>query len=133
MTRSTWDKCLSDFKESERPETVLVMAGQSELVRIALAWMQTEVTRAKRLTLRQGRSEGDLWSWLWENARYDRAALLGRIPNASPKTERNFDALIANQALYPDGTLNSYVGRYLKERIVRLFAHPSRGRKRSAG
>jgi len=131
MRKNAWQEKLNVFKEDERPEAVLMVAGQGELMRIAVAWMNAEVTRTKRLTRRRGDSESDVWRWLWENARYDRAELLARIPNATSRTEKNLDALIANRALYPDGTVNSFVGRYLKERVVKLF--PQSIRKRAKG
>ncbi|MCC6490145.1 MAG: hypothetical protein IT364_21850 [Candidatus Hydrogenedentes bacterium] len=53
---------LEAFKESERPETVLVVAGQSDLLRIVVAWMQTEVSRVRRLTRLQGKSETQVWA-----------------------------------------------------------------------
>jgi len=128
MATSRWNDRLNAFKENAHPEAVLMVAGQTELMRIAVAWKQTEATRARRMTKLGGNSEADVWRWLWENARYDRTALLCRIPNATERTEKNLDALIANRVLYPDGTLNSYVERYLKERVIKLFAPSTRRR-----
>lgn len=129
MAKSKWSETLNGFKHDARPDVVLMVAGQSELMRIALAWKQTRVTRARRVTRLRGSSEADAWSWLWENTRYDRVALLGRIPNATARTERNLNALIASRVLYPDGTINPFVERYLKERVVRLFAPSLRMRR----
>jgi hypothetical protein len=129
MARNVWLERLDAFKKSERPEVVLMVAGQAELMRIAVTWMHTDVTRARRLTKLRGASESEVWSWLWENAQYDREGLLARIPSAAG-TEKNLAALIANRVLYPDGTLNSFVERYLKERVVKLFAPSTRKRTR---
>ena len=54
------------------------------------------------------------------------AALLARIPNAKAGTQTNLEALIANRVLYPDGTANGFVERYLKERVVKLFSQTLR-------
>ncbi len=132
MATGKWDEHLGRSKESVGPEVVLMVAGHAELMRIALAWKQTEVARARRLTQFRGCSESDVWSWLWENARYDRASLLARIPNATAKTERNLDALIASRVLYPDGTISPFVERYLKECVVKLFARSIRKQGRGA-
>ena len=132
MARGEWSERLEVFKNDAHPEAVLMVAGQAELMRIALAWKQAEVTCARRLTKLQGSSEADVWSWLWENTRYDRKTLLGRIPNATARTDKNLDALIANRVLYPDGTTNSFVERYLKERVVKLFAQSIRKRTKGA-
>lgn len=130
MARNVWLEGLDAFKKSERPEVVLMVAGQAELMRIAVAWMHTDVTRARPLTKLRGASESEVWSWLWENARYDREGLLARIPSAAARTEKSLAALIANRVLYPDGTLNSFVERYLKERVIKLFAPSTRKRTR---
>jgi hypothetical protein len=128
MKTDVWKQRLKAFKESEQPETVLVVAGQGELLRIIVAWMQTAVCRTRRLTKLQDESETQVWAWLWENMQYDRMELLTRVPNATAKTERNLDALIANRVLYPDGTVNAFVGRYLKHRVAGLFLRSMRRR-----
>ncbi len=35
--------------------------------------------------------------------------------------ERKLKPLIGNRVLYPDGTVNSFVQRYLRERVLKLF------------
>jgi hypothetical protein len=35
--------------------------------------------------------------------------------------QRKLKPLIGNRVLYPDGTVNSFVQRYLRERVLRLF------------
>ena len=126
MASDLWLNRLDESKESEQPEAVLMMAGDPELMRIVVAWTQTKVHRAKRLTRLSADSEEERWTWLWDNARFERAALLARIPNAGTRTQANFEALIANRVLYPDGTANGFVERYLKERVVKLFSRSLR-------
>ncbi len=132
MATGNWEKRLSEFKKNGRPEAVLMVAGQAELIRIAVAWKQTRVTRAQRPTKLRGSSEDEVWAWLWENARYDRNAFLARIPNSTVRTKRNLDALIANRILHPDGTVNPFVERYLRDRVVKLFAESLRERGKGA-
>ena len=132
MAISKWNQRLDTFKKNAHPETVLMVDGQAELIRIAAAWRNTEVARARRLTKFSGQTESEVWAWLWENALYDRAALLARIPNANARTAKNLDALMANRVLYPDGTLNMFVERYLRERVVRLFSPSVRRRTKDA-
>jgi hypothetical protein len=39
--------------------------------------------------------------------------------------------LIGNRIIYPDGTVNSFVERYLRERVVKLFeAKPKKSVKK---
>ena len=101
---------------------MLLVAGNPELIRIVVAWPQAQAVRAKRLTKFSATSEEDSWAWLWENAHFDREKFLVRIPNSNKRTQANFDALIANRVLYPDGTANRYVERYLKGRVLALFS-----------
>jgi len=35
--------------------------------------------------------------------------------------EKRIKPLIANRILYPDGTVNSFVQRYLREQVLKLF------------
>jgi hypothetical protein len=37
------------------------------------------------------------------------------------KAARKFEALVANRVLYPDGTVNSFVQKYLQDRVLTLF------------
>jgi len=60
--------------------------------------------------------------------RYSRKDLLARIPLSDSRTPGDFDALVANRVLYPDGTLNSFVERYLRERVLTIF----KGRRRTS-
>ncbi len=126
MARGLWWEKLNYFKGNEHPEAVLLVAGNAELARIAVAWKQTAVHRRKNLSKLTGESEEATWNWLWENVRYDRAKFLTHIPNANVRTEKNLDALIASRVLYPDGSLNTFVERYLRDRVVKLFSASTR-------
>jgi len=121
MDDSFYEEKLRWFKENEKPEVVLFMGDDSTLTRIALAWTNTTAKRSQKLSPLQGESESDLWNWLWENATYSRQDLLAR----SGVFEHGFDGrlaiLIGNRILYPDGTLNSFVQRFLREKVLRLF------------
>ena len=61
-----------------------------------------------------------------ENARFSKDELLQRIPSSDTKTLQKIDALIANRVLYPDGTANSFVERFLREKVVRQFTRKGR-------
>jgi hypothetical protein len=41
-------------------------------------------------------------------------------------------SLIGNRILYPDGTVNSFAQRYLRERVLKLFQAKPIPRKKSA-
>jgi len=70
-----------------------------------------------------------VWEWLWENTKYSRAELKEKIgvPLSELSLGIKMRPLIGNRVLYPDGTVNSFVQRYLREQVLKLFeAKPKR-------
>jgi hypothetical protein len=121
MKRDKWATHLATFKRNEKPETVLMLAGSAELTRIAVAWSGTSVERKKRLCPCRKEDVQYLWQWLWDNTDYCKAQFLSRLPISTEKADRMFESLVANRILYPDGTVNSFVQRYLQQRVLSLF------------
>ena len=131
MKKNRWMATLDRFKNDERPECVLLVSGSPSLIRIVVAWMNTPVKRRKRLTtLPEDREEQ--WEWLWQNASYSFESLAQRLPFLDKESEQKLQALIANRVLYPDGTVNSYVERLLRTRIVKTLSSTGQ-RFRNAG
>lgn len=131
VRQNEWSKRLTAFKQVERPQAVLLVAGSSQLTRIVVAWMNMEVSRAKRPSGFTGSTDDEAWRWLWENTQYSREELMTRIPGADSCTQKRIDALIANRVLYPDGTANSFVEKYLREKVVKLFGGKSRRNRKA--
>jgi len=121
MRRSVWLEKLNELKDKEKPEAVLLVAGNAQLTRIIVAWINTCVSRRRRLSKRKGTDDETLWRWLWQNVEYPREELISK----SGVSERTFDsklaALIGNRVLYPDGTINSFVQRYLRKKVLKLL------------
>ena len=111
------------FRRNEKPEAVLVIADNQELIKIVVAWANLEVHRAEKLTELVGQSDCTIWEWLWKNARYSLKDLKGKTGVAYSESvlEDKMWLLIGNSVLYPDGTVNTFVQRYLRERVLRLF------------
>jgi len=125
---------LAWFKENERPEAVLVVADDPERIKIVVAWTNLDVRHTGKLTEPRGESEGEIWEWLWENTRYSPKELIDKIgiSFSTSGLESKLRPLIGNRILYPDGTVNSYVQRYLRERVLSLFdARPKRAARKS--
>ena len=82
-----------------------------------------EVRRAEKLTEFTGELENEVWEWLWKNAEYSRTALVKKIGIALSDSglESTMKPLIGNRVLYPDGTVNSFVQRYLRHQVLKLF------------
>jgi hypothetical protein len=78
-----------------------------------------------------GDSEDEVWEWLWSKAVYSREELIAKSGHAEYAFEKKMAPLIGNRLLYPDGTINSFVQRYLRERVLKLFdAKPKRPTKK---
>jgi hypothetical protein len=121
MTEGLYAQKLSWFKQNESPEVVLLVADDPEFTKIVLAWASLDVRQADGPMHLPGESESEIWDWLWANARYSRDDLANKSCLAAPLVERRLKPLIGNRVLYPDGTLNSFVQRYLRERVLKLF------------
>lgn len=127
MAHDTYTEKLEWFKENEKPEVILFIADQSELTRIVVAWTNTGVERAEEVSEPSGDSENSTWDWLWENARFSEDELLAKSSVPRFKFDERVRTLIGNRILYPDGTVNSFVQRYLREKVLGLFgAKPKR-------
>ena len=123
MIKELYSDKLNWFKQNERPETVLLVANNPDLVKIVVAWMSLGVKCSDKLTRLPGDSEGEAWEWLWENTTYSLKALKEKIGTSFSEIalENKMKPLIGNRIIYPDGAVNSFVERYLREQVVKLF------------
>ena len=114
---------LALFKQNERPEVILVVADNPELIKIVVAWTSLDIRRSDKLTKLAGESESEVWEWLWENARFSRTKLREKIgiPFSEVALESKLRPLIGNRIIYPDGTINSFIQRYIREQVLKLF------------
>lgn len=126
MGSGDFEERLKWFKENEKPEVVLMVANNEQRVWLVVAWMNTNVTRLKRQTHLSYGSENVVWEWLWENTRFSIDELRIRSAVSEGEIESGMKLLIANRIIYPDGTINSYVQRYLRERVFKLFVERPR-------
>lgn len=133
MDADAYAQYLARFKQNEKAEAVLVIADEPERIRVAIAWTNLNVRHAAPLTELSGESDGEIWGWLWDNSQFSLQELMAMVGvSLSEATFRKrLDPLIGNRVLYPDGTINSFVQRYLRERVLKLFdAKPRKPSKR---
>lgn len=114
---------LAWFKQNEKPEAVLLIADNPELIKIVVAWTSLDVRRVDNLTRLPSESESEIWEWLWQNTKYSLPELKEKIGISFSEIalENKTKPLIGNRVIYPDGTVNSFVQRYLRERVLKLF------------
>ena len=121
MGNDHFSELLRHFKQNEAPEAVLLVADDPTLTKIVVAWNNLDVRPVKKPRRLPGESEHDRWDWLWANVSYSLDDLAERSGLAVSFVERKLKPLIGNRVLYPDGTVNSFVQRYLRERVLKLF------------
>jgi len=123
MSKELFVEKLNWFKQNERPETVLVIADNPELIKIIIAWTNLEVRQRNNITNVIGEFENEIWEWLWKNTEFSLVKLKEKtgVPYSESILKDKMKPLIGNRVLYPDGTMNSFVQRYLRERVLKLF------------
>ena len=120
MSRSAYEEELKRFRQSERPEAVLLLANDKEYINMVVAWTSTSVKRKRRVGKRRTASQADTWEWLWENVQFSREELMSKSQVPPKRFEPKLNALIANRVLYPDGSVNSFVRRFLTQKVLKL-------------
>ena len=134
MVEDIYTEKLAWFKQNEKPEAVLIIADNPELIKIVIAWTNLDVRRVDNLTRLPSESESEIWEWLWQNTEYSLSELKEKtgISFSEIALENKTKPLIGNRVIYPDGTVNSFVQRYLRERVLKLFeTKPKKSIKKS--
>ena len=134
MIENLYAEKLAWFKQNEKPEVVLLVADNPERIKIVLAWTNLNVKHPDKLTELRGETENEVWQWLWENVEYSKRELLEKIGISFSELglESKMKPLIGNRIIYPDGTVNSFVQRYLREQVVKLFeAKPKKSARKT--
>ena len=123
MIEDLYSEKLNWFKQNERPEVVLLLVDSPDLVKIVVAWTSLDTRQADKLAELPCDSEGEAWEWLWENTTYSLKELKEKIGTSLSEIAlgNKMKPLIGNRIIYPDGTVNSFVERYLREQVAKLF------------
>ncbi len=126
MSGDVFAQKLEWFKQNEKPEVVLLIADNPELIKIIVAWNNITVSRTKVVTPPCDESENIVWEWLWDNAKFCVDELIAKSGQNNYRLDKELKKLIGNRILYPDGTVNSFVVRYLREKVLDLFSSKSK-------
>ncbi|MFA6450720.1 MAG: hypothetical protein WCX65_14700 [bacterium] len=121
MANELYYEKLNWFKENEKPEIVLFITDNEPRTRIVIAWTNTKTSVSKKVSSLNTDVESEIWDWLWQNTEFSLDELRMKSGISSIEIENRLLPLIANRIIYPDGTLNSFVQRYLRERVLKLF------------
>lgn len=114
---------LEQFKENEKPEALLTIINNQNAIKTVIAWTGMNTRPSNKLSNPSGNSEDEIWTWLWDNTDYSLSELRDKlgIPLSETGLKSRLKPLIGNRILYPDGTINTYVQKYLREQVVLLF------------
>ena len=127
----TWNERLDWFKENEKPEVVLVIADDPAKYKILIAWTNTTVHQVETPGEPSGDHIADWWRWLWDGVTFDGEELRAKSAASNLSFDKQLQFLIGNRLIYPDGTMNSFVQRYLRDKVLKLFdSKPARPRKK---
>ncbi len=97
------------------------------------AWTTATTRPAANTSPPVGETDNEIWEWLWENTEYDLNELAEKTAIPGYLIGNKFKSLTGNRILYPDGTINSFVQRYLREKVLKLFdAKPKRQSRKSS-
>ena len=131
MNTDLFAERLVAFKKQETPEVVLLIADDPALTKIIVAWMSMAVGRSKKSVKLRSDSEHEVWQWLWKNTTHSRQELMAKSGLYGNDLGRKLETLIGNRIIYPDGTVNSFVQRYLREKVLKLFDAKPRKRAKA--
>ena len=132
MSEDEFAERLSQFKQNERPEVILLIADNAELTRIMVAWPSITIRRPEQYSKLEKDSDMQVWRWLWDNTQFSDIELCEASSIRDDLLKRKMTLLITNRILYPDGTMNSFVQRYLREKVLKLFDSKPRRRSKKA-
>jgi len=123
MSNDLFSEILNRFKQNEKPEVVLLIADNPDLAKIIIAWVNIDVRPLGKLSVLKDNCELETWNWLWNNTQYSLKELKDKTGTSlSENALRNkLKPVIGNRLIYPDGTVNSYVERYLRDQVLKLF------------
>ena len=131
MGENLFSEKLTWFKENEKPEVVLLVADDPKKVRVLVAWSNMLVQQRAHPTLLRGESESEIWDWLWEQIEFSFDELLEKSSLYEGEVKKILKHLAGNRVIYPDGSVNSFVQRFLREKVVNLFASKTKPTSRA--
>lgn len=121
MGEEVFEQKLAWFKENEKPEVVLLVADDPKKVSVVVAWSNMFVDHKPGKKLLEDKSESKAWDWMWKQVDFSMEEFIEKSALSEYEVKKNFTHLVGNRVLYPDGTVHSFVQRYLREKVVNLF------------
>ncbi|HPQ68171.1 MAG TPA: hypothetical protein PKW95_03520 [bacterium] len=121
MNHPVLSEKLAWFKENEKPEVVLLIADDPQKMKLLIAWSNTDVSWKDDSLECVSDCENEIWQWLWDHAQYDPKEWQEKSGASPMGFDKRQQFLIGNRLIYPDGTMHSFVQKYLREKVLQLF------------
>ena len=107
-----------EARESESPDVVLLIAENPEAQRLIVSW------KSLPRSIKQAELEPDTIQEVWDLIEFsvDKWAKIAHVHSGLAKDLA--EMLIENNLIYPDGTLNQYVQKFLNSQVIAKIAKP---------
>lgn len=110
-----YERVLKKLKGQARPEAVLVVKGDPELIRILVSWPNIEISPRSYISPLSDSSSAASWGWLWKNTDYSQDDLRTNCGVDEESLKAKLAVLIGNRIIYPDGSVNPHVAKFLEQ------------------
>lgn len=121
MSENLFSEKLAWFKENEKPEAVLLVADDPKKIKLVIAWSNMQVRCKRDIAISANESESEIWNRLWEQIDFSSGELIEKSSLFENEVNKILKHLKGNRVIYPDGTVNSFVQKYLREKVINLF------------
>jgi hypothetical protein len=119
-----FEEIIEDFRQKEQIEDALCLIGKDDLAdglrKLAVAWGKIRINRTDRTDrtdkTNKKQSENEIWNELWDQVEYDFDEIK-KISGVRIGIEQKMDILIGNRIIYPDGTINSFGAKAIKQML----------------
>lgn len=118
----TFEEIITMAKEAETPDAILLVADSIIAQKLIVAWKTVEMQKPDP----QGKfsSLKDVWA----ATHFDQKQWYINAGLSPSENQRIGQSLIANGIVYPDGTVNDLVRKYLNTQVAELVAKAKSGK-----
>ena len=119
--KQSYQQTLAAVKSDEQLEVVLSVMDDPVAAKVLVAWTNARTRPRRQQTRLLAGDASAKWDWLWRNTRYSLTQLACQSDLPVSEVRRKMQKLVGIRAVYPDGTLNQYVRRFLRKTVVDIF------------